>query len=185
MMQTTMDARRSLLLVVDVQARLAPAIDEGAAAVENNRRLLQAAQRLQVPVLVTEHYPQGLGATVEPLQAPMAAAGATVIEKIHFGATREPGFLERLRGFGRRQIVLTGMEAHICVLQTGLGLLEAGFAVAVVADASSSRTRANREAGLARLARHGAEIVTTEMVIYEWLERAGTADFRALLPLVR
>lgn len=76
MMQTTMDARRSLLLVVDVQARLAPAIDEGAAAVENNRRLLQAAPRLQVPVLVTEHYPQGLGATVEPLQAPMAAAGA-------------------------------------------------------------------------------------------------------------
>ncbi|WP_219341060.1 isochorismatase family protein [Sphaerotilus montanus] len=101
MMQTTVDARRSLLLVVDVQARLAPAIDEGAAAVENNRRLLQAAQPLQVPVLVTEHYPQGLGATVEPLQAPMAAAGATVIEKIHFGATREPGFLERLRGFGR------------------------------------------------------------------------------------
>ena len=75
MMQTTIDARRSLLLVVDVQARLAPAIDEGAAAVENNRRLLQAAPRLQVPVLVTEHYPQGLGATVEPLQAPMAAAG--------------------------------------------------------------------------------------------------------------
>ena len=156
MMQTTIDARHSLLLVVDVQARLAPAIDEGAAAVENNRRLLQAAPRLQVPVLVTEHYPQGLGATVEPLQAPMAAAGATVIEKIHFGATREPGFLERLRGFGRRQIVLTGMEAHICVLQTGLGLLEAGFALAVVADASSSRTRANREAGLARLARAGA-----------------------------
>ena len=134
---------------------------------------------------VHEHYPQGLGVTVEPLQAPMAAAGATVIEKIHFGATREPGFLERLRGFGRSQIVLTGMEAHICVLQTGLGLLEAGFALAVVADASASRTRANREAGLARLARHGAEIVTTEMVIYEWLERAGTADFRALLPLVR
>ena len=79
MMQTTIDARHSLLLVVDVQARLAPAIDEGAAAVENNRRLLQAAPRLQVPVLVTEHYPQGLGATVEPLQAPMAAAGATVI----------------------------------------------------------------------------------------------------------
>ena len=90
MMQTTIDARHSLLLVVDVQARLAPAIDEGAAAVENNRRLLQAAQPLQVPVLVTEHYPQGLGATVEPLQAPMAAAGANHSQQNHSMASAKP-----------------------------------------------------------------------------------------------
>lgn len=178
-----MEARRSVLLVVDVQARLAPAIDDATAAVDNNRRLLLAAQRLGVPVVVTEHYPKGLGATVEALQPHLA--GATVIEKIHFGATREPGFVERLRQLGRPQVILTGMETHICVLQTGLGLQQAGFELALVADASSSRTPANREAGLARLRQHGAEIVTTEMVVYEWLERAGTEDFRALLPLVR
>jgi nicotinamidase-related amidase len=90
-----------------------------------------------------------------------------------------------LKASGRQQIILTGMETHVCVLQTALGLLEAGFSVYLVADAASSRTPANRQLAIDRLHQAGAHIVSTEMVLFEWLERAGTDDFRALLPLIK
>ncbi|MFA7291253.1 MAG: hydrolase [Rhodocyclaceae bacterium] len=174
---------QSLLLVVDIQEKLAPAIHEGAAAIANNRRLLASATRLGIPVFVSEQYVRGLGGTVAEL-LPLPA-GAQRIEKMHFSCTREPGFLEKLAQTGRQQIVVTGMETHVCVLQTALGLLEAGYTVFLVEDASSSRTPANRAAALARLRAAGAHIVTTEMVVFEWLQKAGTDDFRALLPLIK
>lgn len=173
----------ALLLVVDVQERLAPAIDQGAAAIANVRRLLGAAGRLAVPVMVSEQYVRGLGATLgELLPLP---AGAERFEKIHFSCTSEPGFLDRLAAQKRRQIVVCGMEAHVCVLQTVLGLLAAGYAVFLVADASGSRTPANHGAALARAQAAGAAIVTSEMVLFEWLGQAATDDFRAVLPLIK
>jgi nicotinamidase-related amidase len=174
---------QSLLLVVDVQEKLAPAIHDGAAAIANNRRLLASAGRLEIPVFVSEQYVRGLGGTVADL-LPLPA-GTQLVEKMHFSCTREPGFLEKLAAHGRRQIVVTGMETHVCVLQTVLGLLEAGYAVFLVEDAASSRTPENRSAAVARMRAAGAHIVTTEMVVFEWLQKAGTDDFRALLPLIK
>ena len=180
-------ATDSLLLIVDIQEKLAPAIHGAAAAVANNRRLLAAAAQLEVPVVVTEQYVRGLGPTVAELQPWLQAATVDVekIEKIHFGACGEPGFVAGLQARQRPQIVITGMETHVCVLQTALGLLAAGFSVALVADAASSRTPENKAAAIARLQAAGAQIVTTEMVIFEWLERAGSDDFRALLPQIK
>lgn len=177
------DRSQSLLLVVDIQEKLAPAIHEGAAAIANNRRLLAGARRLGIPVMVSEQYVRGLGPTVAEL-LPLPA-GTERFEKLHFSCTREPGFLERLATTDRRQIIVTGMETHVCVLQTVLGLLEAGYTVFLVEDAASSRTPANRAAAIARMRDAGARIVTTEMVLFEWLQKAGTDDFRALLPLIR
>jgi nicotinamidase-related amidase len=177
------EAARSLLFIVDIQEKLAPAIHDGAAAIANNARLLQAAAHFGLPVFISEQYVRGLGATVAELQP--WTVNARIFEKIHFGATREPGILDAVRATGRRQIILTGMEAHVCVLQTALGLLEAGFDVCLVADATSSRTPANRQLAFDRLRQAGAHIVSTEMVLFEWLDRAGTADFRALLPLIK
>ena len=177
------DRHQSLLLVVDIQEKLAPAIHDGAAAIANNQRLLAAAERLGVPVFVSEQNVRGLGPTVPEL-LPLPA-GAQRFDKMHFSCAREPGCLERLAATDRRQILVTGMEAHVCVLQTVLGLLGAGYTVFLIEDAASSRTPENRAAAVARAHAAGARIVTTEMVLFEWLERAGTDEFRALLPLIK
>ena len=174
---------QSLLLVVDIQEKLAPAIHDGETAVRNNVRLLTAARQLGVPGFVSEQYVRGLGGSLAEIRA--AAVDARFFEKMHFSCTREPGVLEMLHAQGRRQVILTGMETHVCVLQTAFGLLEAGFQVFLVGDAASSRTAANRAAALTRLGAAGASIVTTEMVLFEWLDKAGTDEFRALLPLIK
>lgn len=174
---------QSLLLVVDIQSRLAPAIANADEVVANAARLLQGSERLMVPAWVSEQYVQGLGATVDALQPHLGAAWR--FEKIHFSCLKEDGLHGRLLATGRRQIVVCGTETHVCVLQTVLDLLALGFAVFVVADAVGSRTPANREAGLERMRAAGAVIVSTEMVLFEWLERAGTDDFRAVLPLIK
>ena len=177
------DRHQSLLLIVDIQEKLAPAIHEGAAAIANNQRLLAAADRLGVPIVVSEQYVRGLGPTVQDLQ-PLPPR-AQRFEKMHFSCAREPGFLDLIADSGLRRIIVTGMEAHVCVLQTVLGLLDAGYAVCLVEDATSSRTPANRAAAISRMREAGADIVTTEMVLFEWLARAGTDEFRTLLPLIK
>jgi nicotinamidase-related amidase len=175
-----LDRNSSLLLVVDFQARLMPAIDSGTTAVGNALRLLRAAETLGVPILFTEENSGGLGPTVPDL-APFAA-GRTAA-KMSFNACREIGFLDRLGG--KIQIIVAGCEAHVCVLQTALGLLGAGKRVYLVRDAVGSRRVENKEAAIRRLERHGADIVTTEMVVFEWLGSAGDPAFRAALDLVR
>ena len=173
----------SLLLVVDIQEKLAPAIHQGEAAIQNNLRLLNVARQLDIPCFVSEQYVRGLGHSVEAIRR--VAVDAHFFEKIHFSCTREPGIVEQLKAVDRQQIILTGMEAHVCVLQTALGLLECGFNVFLVADATLSRTPENRAAAIERLRSVGAHIVTTEMVLFEWLEKAGTEAFRAALPIIK
>jgi len=173
-------AETSQLLLVDFQQRLMPAIAEGDAVVAVAARLAEAALRLGVPCLATEQYPRGLGSTVPAL----AAFAAQPLEKIHFDATSAEGFARRLAG-GRPQAVVAGCETHVCVLQTCLGLRRKGFDVAVVADATGSRRAADRDAGLARMAAHGCEIVTVEMVLFEWLGHAGNPAFRDILTLIK
>jgi len=185
------ERKKSLLLVVDVQEKLAPAIFEGEAAVRNNVRLLTGARQLGIPSFISEQYVRGLGSSVGEIRhaATVETAGATVdakfFEKIHFSCAAEAGVLDMLRASGRQQVLLTGMEAHVCVLQTALGLLEAGFDLFLIADATSSRTPANRDAAIERLRHCGVHIVTTEMVLFEWLHQAGTEEFRAMLPLIK
>lgn len=177
------DAERSGLLVVDIQARLVPSMADPQAVIANSGVLLKAARRLRVPVLVSEQYPRGLGPTVAELRALLSPD--EIVEKLTFSCLAEDDYLRRFRQLGREQAVIAGIEAHVCVLQTAADLLAAGAGVFVVADATSSRTTANHRAALARLGALGAAIVTTEMVVFEWLRRAGTPQFKDLSALIK
>ena len=168
-------AERSLLLVVDAQARLLPAVHDGEQVLANCIWLVKVANELKVPVILSEQYPQGLGPTVPQLRELVAAEN--IVEKVHFSCVAE-GCLPRIPAYSRDQVVLAGTEAHVCVLQTCLGLLAEGKQVFVVADAVSSRDPANRDLALERLRQNGAQIVSREMVAFEWLQRAGTDLFR-------
>jgi nicotinamidase-related amidase len=173
----------SLLLVIDLQQKLAPAIHDSEAIVANSVRLLEGARQLGIPSFVSEQYVRGLGPSLEAIR--QAASAAVFFEKTHFSCTAEPGVLDLLHNAQKQQVILTGTEAHVCVLQTAFGLLAAGFAVYLVADAVSSRTPENRTAAIERLRAGGVAIVTTEMVFFEWLHAAGTEQFRSLLPLIK
>jgi nicotinamidase-related amidase len=175
----TIDPARSALLVIDFQARLMPAIDQSEARLAQAHRLIRAAEHLDLPRHVTEQNPAKLGGTVPALAIPAAEARP----KMHFDATRDPAIAAALAG--DHALIVCGCEAHVCVLQTVLGLRAAGRQVYVVADAVGSRLEENRQAGLARMARHGAEIVTTEMVLFEWLGSAAHPAFKALMPLIK
>ena len=175
----TIDPQTSTLLVIDIQARLMPAIDGGAAAAANVRRLLEAASLFGVPALFTEQNPEGLGRTLPELSPDPAAT----IRKTTFDACRSPGLLQRLPP--GRDVVVTGCEAHVCVLQTVLGLLDDGRRAFVVRDALGSRRTESKETAIRRMERHGAEIVTTEMVVFEWLGTADHPRFRDALALVK
>jgi nicotinamidase-related amidase len=173
-----LDPKRSALVLVDFQERLMPAIEDGQDAVANARRLLDAAALLEIPILFTEQNPAGLGPTVPELGPP----GPTV-HKMTFDAVQAPGFLDRLLREGA--LVVAGCEAHVCVLQTVLGLLADGRTVFVVRDALGARRAESKEAAIRRMERHGAEVVTTEMVVFEWLGTCEHPRFREAIKLVR
>jgi nicotinamidase-related amidase len=174
------EAAQSTLLVVDFQARLMPAIAAGGEAVAQARRLIAAARLLGVPVVYTEQNPRGLGGTVEEI-AP--AAGEPVLAKMTFDAWRSPEV--RAAAPAGHELIVAGCEAHVCVLQTVLGALVDGRRVKVVADAIGSRREASRAAALERMSRHGAEIVTAEMVVFEWLGSAAHPAFKEAIALVK
>jgi nicotinamidase-related amidase len=173
------DAANSLLLVVDFQARLMPAIAGGEAAIGQANRLLAAARLLGIPVAYTEQNPRGLGGTVEALAA---RDDEPVFAKMTFDAWRSAELRDVA---GERDLVVMGCEAHVCVLQTVLGALGSGRRVTVVRDAIGSRREESRTAALERMARHGADLVTTEMVIFEWLGTAEHAAFKPAIALVK
>ena len=177
---------RSVLLVIDLQERLAPAIEGIAPVLANAKRLLQAADRLSVPTLVTEQYPKGLGHTVADLQD--VVRPARVLEKTALGALADPVVEEACReqaDAGRSDFIILGTEAHVCVLQTAMQIIAQGWRLAVVEDACGSRRGADKSVALERLQSAGAQRITTEMVLFEWLERAATPEFRDLLPVIR
>jgi len=175
-------AEESCLMVIDVQEKLVPAMCGMDPVIENIRILMLAAAKLSVPVLVSEQYPKGLGHTIAELSS---LAEDVPCEKISFSGLAEAGFATRFHNLGRRQVVMVGIEAHVCVLQTSMQLLSRGVRVFVVADATTSRTDKNHDLALQRLAAAGAVIVSTEMVVFEWLERAGTDEFKELSKLIR
>ena len=180
-------ADSSVLVVVDVQERLAAAMPKEAMArvVQNAEILLEAAKRLGVPVLASEQYTKGLGPTVSPLRERLTALGVTPFEKLDFDACDEPRFARALATTHARQAVVLGMEAHICVFQTARELSRRGYATYVVEDAVASRREENRVAGLSLVARAGGIPTVTEAVAFDWLGRAGTEDFKAISRMVR
>jgi len=174
----------SQLAVVDVQEKLCGAMDAEAlqALVRNCRILLQAAQLLEIPVIHTEQYPKGLGGTIAELGDWLKLEGA--VEKTCFSCCDESTFRARLHR-DRPQIILAGMEAHICVLQTALQLHEAGRQVFVVEDAVLSRRDANKQNALARLRQAGVIVTNTESVVFEWLKVGEGDAFKQISKLVR
>lgn len=173
-----MDANHSVLLVVDVQQKLLPVIDQGAEIVEQVRWLIGVAQRLAVPVLATEQYPLGLGRTVPELRALLP--DESVVSKEHFSALTEDK-LWHAPGATRQQWIVTGTESHVCVLQTVLDLLAAGRAVFVVEEAVGSRRARDKALALERMRQQGATIVSREMVAFEWLKQGNSELFRSVL----
>jgi len=170
-----MNREKSVLLMIDIQERLAPAIHEGSRLVDNCVWLAGVAARVGVPVVVTEHWPQKIGGTVAAVRA--ATENAQYVSKECFSAESD-GCLKATAVEACRQVIMCGTEAHVCVQQTALELRWAGKEVFIVADASGSRDPVNRDLAFARMRSHGIEIVSREMVAFEWLQRGGTDLFR-------
>jgi len=172
-----MDKEQSVLLVIDVQEKLLPAINEWRIVLGNVVWLIRVAKRLGLPVIASEQYPKGLGRSHPDVLAelPDGAVG----EKLEFSC-RQSSCLDALPGNERRQYVVCGMETHVCVLQTALDLKAAGKDVFVVADAVGSRTEENKNLALKRMRACGVDIVSREMVAVEWLKTAGTPLFKEI-----
>ena len=179
-MTQRLKAGDTALVVVDMQERLLPAIHENERVISNTRLLLRAASALELPVVMTTQYLKGLG----PTQGSVAelAPGSAPIDKLTFSCFGSPDFKQALGATGRRSLVLCGVEAHICVLQTGLDAMAAGYQVHLATDATGSRAPENAALGQRRLELAGAVLSSTEMAIYELLGASGTPAFKALLP---
>ncbi|MCG8493957.1 MAG: isochorismatase family protein [Sneathiellales bacterium] len=174
-----LNREKSLLLIIDLQARLLPVIHQGSEIVQQTAKLQKAAEILNIPVLFTEQNPKGLGPTTDQL----VIAEGCLFTKMTFDCCKTGGFREMLKD--KEQIVVTGSEAHVCVLQTVLGLLEWKKEVFVIADAIGSRKLANKQAGIDRMQQNGAEIVTSEMALFEWLQSADNREFKSVLQLIK
>ena len=180
------DAAKSSLLIVDVQERLLPVMADGNGVLKQAAILLKAAKALDVPVAVSEQYPKGLGHTVEILIQDIG--NAPVFEKSSFSCWRDDGLRKHFTGRhdgGRPQVVIAGIEAHVCVAQTAIDMAQAGFGVFVVADAVSSRAESSVSLALNRMSHSGVEVINTEMAVFELLGKAGTPEFKALSALIK
>ena len=179
-----LDRADALLMVIDVQEKLAAAMPKAPLAeLERNAAvLIRAARRLEIPVIATEQYPKGLGPTVASLrellpQEPMS--------KMEFSCGASKPIARHVLGSGRKQVVVVGMEAHVCVFQTVRDLLRGGFSVFVAQDAVVSRSEANRDVGLRLCEKAGATLTSTETVLFDLLGVAGTPEFKELTALIK
>lgn len=173
---------KACLVIVDVQGKLATIVDESETVIANVSKLVQAMQALEVPILWLEQNPSRLGGTA--LEIAQHLQGQA-IAKMAFSACQEETFVEAMKASGRSQFIVTGIETHICVYQTARQLKEQGGEVEVVVDAVSSRTKANKEVGLAKMQALGIAPTSTEMILYELLQRADHPQFKTILQLVK
>lgn len=170
------------LIVIDVQAKLLPAIDGKDELVEGVCRIIEGAKVFGLPIVWTEQNPRGLGPTVGEVGALLDGQPIT---KVSFSCCGESAFVEALAGLGRKQVLLAGIESHVCVYQTASDLVEAGYEVHVVSDAVSSRTPANRQIGLDKMARAGAHVTSVETALFELLRAAEGPAFKQILKIVK
>ena len=182
-----LDPRETTILVIDVQEKLAAAMPPGALAdvTRATTVLLEAAATFGARVIATEQYPQGLGRTIAPIAERLAAAGAPVIEKVEFSACDNRDFERAWAAARTKTAVVLGMEAHVCVFQTVRELTARGVTVIVPIDGVASRRDDHRAAGLDLCRSAGATLSTMETIVFDWLQRAGTAEFKKISKLVR
>jgi len=179
---TLLNPENTALLIIDVQERLVKAMPNRIEVEEAISTLQQGMEILNLPTLITEQYPRGLGATVESISA--RAPKAAVVEKTSFSCCGEDSFAPALEELGAKQVVISGMETHVCVLQTVLDLLQAGYQVHVPIKATCSRSDANRDNALERMQQAGAIITNVESVLFELLREAGSAEFKAISKMI-
>ena len=180
-----LDDRDSVLVLIDIQERLTAAMPKGVRerVIEQLSILLTVSEVLSIPVIVTEQYPKGLGPTELALKS-LLAETTPFIEKTSFSCARADGFMEAVSQLSRKQIILTGMETHICVVQTALDLQQQGYQVFVVEDAVSSRSKANQYNALQRMRQAGIIVTTVESILFEWIGDAKHPDFKTLAQLI-
>ncbi len=183
-MNLKLDRSKAAVLVVDIQSRLTPAMPPEALAsvVKYTRALVGAAKELGLPVLATEQYPKGLGNLIPEVRDVLPSPP---MEKVHFSCGADPAIAAALEKTGRRQVVVCGMETHVCVFQTVRDLVAAGYEVHVCADAVSSRTDEHRRVGIDLCRQAGGIVTTAETAIFDLLHQAGTPEFKKVAPLVK
>lgn len=169
----------SVLIIVDIQERLAAVMEERERVIRNTLHLIEASRLLGIPCILTEQYPKGLGPTVKEIRDDLED-NYKPVEKIAFSCCREDTFINMLRETGKKKVILCGMEAHVCVLQTCIDLLCQGYYVHVARDAVCSRREDNFITGIDFMRSAGAVITSTETVLFQLLERAGTEEFKAI-----
>ncbi|MFS0574006.1 hydrolase [Sporosarcina sp. 179-K 3D1 HS] len=174
---------QTAFVLVDVQGKLAKTVDNSEAFLENLEKLVRGLQLLEIPIIWLEQYPEGLGPTDEQISRHLT--GMRPIQKMTFNACLTPGFLQTVGETGRHQLLIAGIEAHICTYQTAMGLKEAGYEVQVVADAVSSRTRANKEIALEKMQSKGILLTSVEMALFELMQVAEGEQFKELLTVVK
>uniref|UniRef100_Q3AU79 Hydrolase, isochorismatase family n=1 Tax=Chlorobium chlorochromatii (strain CaD3) TaxID=340177 RepID=Q3AU79_CHLCH len=173
----------TLLLIIDVQGRLAPAVFGSDKLERNIQKLIRACHVLEVPLLVTEQYPKGLGNTIPSLRELMAEA--VVVEKSSFSCCGSQEFMRQLRALNRNDILIAGMETHVCVYQTAIELIDFGYNVHLLTDCVSSRSEENRELGIRCIEKAGASLTSTEMALFELLRVAEGERFKAISAIVK
>ncbi len=178
-----LEIQNACLVVVDVQGKLAQIMVDKESLFKNVRILIQAAQILDIPILWCQQVPEALGPTVPEIAELLA--GEEPIDKACFSCCGEERFTAELNALGREQVLLCGIEAHVCIYQTAMDLMEGGLDITIVADAVSSRTEQNRETALDRLSAEGANISSTEMVLFELIKTARHPQFRQIARLVK
>ena len=177
------DLQRSLLLIVDMQERLLPALSGGGVALARAAFLIRAAKEMGSPILVSEHYASGIGRTSQMLVDVLPAE--CFMQKIHFSCLAEPDCSLRIAEAQRKQILICGTETHVCVQQTALDLNDAGYETFVVADATASRHQEDKHLALERMRCAGVIIVSAEMVVFEWMRQGDIPRFREVLALIK
>lgn len=181
---TILNIEDSLVLIIDVQEKLLNAVFNKASLEKRAEIIAGAAKILEIPVVVTEQYPKGLGATVEGLKKTLAE-DTQYFEKTAFSALENQEVLEALKKSGKKQVVIFGIETHICVSQTTNALINEGFEVSVIRDACGSRAELEYSAGINRMKDNGAHILTTEIALFEWLKSAKHPNFKEVQTLIK
>jgi nicotinamidase-related amidase len=174
---------KAVFVLVDVQGRLAEVMHDREALFANLEKAVRGMQALRIPIVCLEQNPQRMGRTITRLATLLAPAEP--IAKMSFSCCGEPAFMDALKATGRKQVLLAGIETHVCVYQTAADLLAAGYQVEVMTDAVSSRVLANKEAGIAKIRLCGGGITTVEMALFELLRSAEHPDFKAVLRIVK
>lgn len=178
-----LDRNNVALVIIDIQERLAVVMKEKNKVINNCLHLIELSKLLNMPIILTEQYPKGLGPTVEEIKN--ALPEYKPIEKLTFSCCDEPSFFEKIKKIDKKTLILSGMETHVCILQTCIGLLSSGYNVHIAKDAICSRTKDNWKTGIEFMRDAGAVITCTETVLFQLLKIAGTQEFKTIAARIK